>query len=74
MKVFTWNQRFVVYSVTLLCVGLFGLAGYGVGSLLGSGKIGIVVGVLASYPFAQFALVQAIKRLRKHETNESRTV
>ena len=70
MKIFTWKQRGVVLLVTVSVVGLFGLAGWGIGTLAGNYKAGIFIAILISYPFSQMVLVKQIQRTHKEETTE----
>jgi hypothetical protein len=70
MKIFTWKQRAVVLLVTVSMVGLFGLAGWGIGTLAGNHKAGIFIAILISYPFSQMVLVKQIQRTHKEETTE----
>lgn len=55
---------------TVLMVGVFGLAGWGIGHLLGQTKAGIFIAVLISYPFTQWALAKSILKLHEAETRD----
>lgn len=70
MKIFTWKQRGVVLLMTVAMVGLFGLAGWGIGTFAGNHKAGIFVAVLISYPFTQWALAKQILKVHEKETRE----
>lgn len=70
MKIFTWKQRILVMSVTLIMIFLFAFVGYLIGKALGNYQFGIALGALISYPFTQFTLVRSIQRLHKKEQEE----
>ncbi len=70
MKIFTWQQRIIVFSVTLLTVALFIAAGYGIGVWLGNTKAGIFIAVLVSYPFTQMLLIKKIRDFSEKERKE----
>jgi len=67
MRIFTWRQRAIVLLVTLATIGLFVLAGWGIGVLLNQTRAGIFLAVLISYPFTQWVLIKAIARTHEHE-------
>jgi len=67
MKVFTWKQRVVVIGITTLMVCLFAAVGYGIGLMLGNWKFAMTVAALASYPFTQWTLIKAVRRLYDKE-------
>lgn len=72
MKVFTWKQRIVVIGVTVLMIAIFGAVGYAIGLALDNWRIGIAIGALVSYPFTQFTLVRAVKRLYDQENKDQK--
>ncbi len=62
MRIFTWQQRVIVFGSTLLTVGLFVLAGYLIGRLVNDVPLLIALSVLVSYPFSQFAIIKTLKK------------
>jgi hypothetical protein len=57
----------IVLSVTAAMVAVFGLVGFGIGSLLGNTRAGIVIGVFLSYPFTQWTLAKAMMKIYKEK-------
>ncbi len=73
MKIFTWKQRLYVFGVTLTVAGIFVLAGFLIGKAVGNVTTALIVAVLVSYPFSQFALAKAVSRLAKREAETNKT-
>jgi ABC-type iron transport system FetAB permease component len=67
MKIFTWKQRLVVFSTTLLIIGSFLLVGYLIGRWFEHTRAGVFLAVLASYPVTQWVLVKRIRVLHERE-------
>lgn len=72
MKVFTWKQRILVLGISLGVITLFVAVGYGIGLLLGNGKLGIILAVLLSYPVTQWTLVKSVQKLYEKESIEDK--
>jgi len=70
MKIFTWKQRLLVLTLTLISVAFFATIGYFAGKKLGSIPAGIMIAVLVSYPFTQWLLVNRITSMYNKEKHE----
>lgn len=67
MKIFTWKQRLYVFGVTLTVAGIFVLAGFFIGKAIDSVTEALIVAIVVSYPFSQFALAKAMASLAKKQ-------
>lgn len=67
MKVFTWRQRWIVYSTNAMIIPVCAFGGYLVDSWLGTRPWGLVIGTVASFPFALAATLFRIRRDLKHK-------
>lgn len=67
MKLFTWKQRIVVISTTLLCIGAFALGGLLIDYAFDSSPLGLIGAVLVSFPFTQWVVYKRMQNhLKKH--------
>lgn len=57
----------MVIGMTAGMVALFAAIGYGIGLLVDQVSAGIFIAVLISYPFTQWALIRAIRRVHVSE-------
>lgn len=61
MKLFTWKQRFTIWSTAVGSLIIFGLIGFGLDQLFGTYPIIFVILLLGSFPVA---LMLTIRRLQ----------
>lgn len=66
MRIFTLRQRLIVYGTTLSIIVVMCGLGFWVGGQVGSAKLGVLGGLVISFPITQYLL---IKQLRKHLKN-----
>lgn len=62
MRIFTWRQRAIVFVTTAATILVFLLLGAGIDRVLDSRPIGLVIGLLVSYPVTQWFVVKRMKK------------
>lgn len=70
MKIFTWKQRVIVLTTTLVVAGIFLTAGYFIGKVANNVTAGLIIAILVSYPFTQFTLIKTLQRLNRHHSSQ----
>ncbi len=67
-KIFTWRQRWVVYSTNAMIVPVFALIGFGLDRWLGTKPWLLVIGTVGSFPLALAVTLYRLKKELKRNT------
>ena len=70
MRLFTWQQRGIVFLVTVSSIMVFGGTGMLIDHFAQSRPLGLVLGVLISFPVTQVVLAKVLRAHHKKQTHE----